>query len=223
MKTIPDFSAFQKTYGEGGNGAAQAVWTTLVSDLETPVSAMLKLAQDRPNSFLLESVEGGAIRGRYSFIGLRPDLIWRCFGDRAEINRQAVTDPEAFVPGPAIPAKGAGRTPIGVSVTGPISFANSYSSAWPLPELALVMASVFCLRRIPPPLKRKNRFRTKRALAFPTEPRPPNKNPSQRPLLSVSPPSPFCPKTWKRARTNRHGLMKKPCPRTSLKPSKLQG
>ena len=107
MKTIPDFSAFQKTYGEGGNGAAQAVWTTLVSDLETPVSAMLKLAQDRPNSFLLESVEGGAIRGRYSFIGLRPDLIWRCFGDRAEINRQAVTDPEAFAPCPVAEKSGA--------------------------------------------------------------------------------------------------------------------
>ncbi|MEE9316996.1 MAG: anthranilate synthase component I [Rhodospirillales bacterium] len=107
MKTIPDFSAFQKIYGEGGNGAAQAIWTTLVSDLETPVSAMLKLAQDRPNSFLLESVEGGAIRGRYSFIGLRPDLIWRCFGDRAEINRQAVTDPEAFAPCPVAEKSGA--------------------------------------------------------------------------------------------------------------------
>ena len=56
------------------------VWTSLVADLETPVSAMLKLAEGRPYSFLFESVEGGAVRGRYSAIGLKPDLIWRCFG-----------------------------------------------------------------------------------------------------------------------------------------------
>ncbi len=54
---------------------SQVVWTRLVSDLETPVSAMLKLAEGRPNSFLFESVEGGAVRGRYSLIVLRPDLI----------------------------------------------------------------------------------------------------------------------------------------------------
>ena len=69
--------------------ATRAGVDSLISDLETPVSAMLKLADGRPNSFLFESVEGGAARGRYSFIGLKPDLIWRCFGDRAEINRQA--------------------------------------------------------------------------------------------------------------------------------------
>ncbi len=95
MKTDPNPNAFQETYVKG---RAQVVWTTLVSDLETPVSAMLKLAQGRPNSFLLESVEGGAVRGRFSFIGLKPDLIWRCFGNRAEINTQAEADPDAFVP-----------------------------------------------------------------------------------------------------------------------------
>ncbi len=94
MKTGPNPSAFRETYE---TGRAQVAWTTLVSDLETPVSAMLKLAQGRPNSFLLESVEGGAIRGRFSFIGLSPDLIWRCSGNRAEVNRQAETDPDAFV------------------------------------------------------------------------------------------------------------------------------
>ena len=57
------------------------VWTTLVADLETPVSAFLKIAGGRPMSFLLESVEGGAVRGRYSIIGLEPDLIWRANGD----------------------------------------------------------------------------------------------------------------------------------------------
>ncbi len=95
MTPFPAFESFKKTYGEG---KAQVVWTTLVADLETPVSAMLKLAEGRPNSFLLESVEGGATRGRYSFIGLKPDLIWRCFADRAEINRRVRFDPDTFVP-----------------------------------------------------------------------------------------------------------------------------
>ena len=74
------------------------VWTTLVADLETPVSAFLKLAEGRPNAFLLESVEGGAVRGRYSIIGLEPDLIWRCQGGDAEINRNARSQPDAFEP-----------------------------------------------------------------------------------------------------------------------------
>ena len=94
MNTLPAPEAFAAVYGQG---RPQVVWTTLVADLETPVSAMLKLARGRPNSFLLESVEGGAIRGRYSFIGTRPDLIWRCLRDRAEINREALCSPDAFV------------------------------------------------------------------------------------------------------------------------------
>ncbi len=82
MQVNPDIGSFARAYADG---RAQIVWTTLIADLETPVSAMLKLAHNRPNSFLLESVEGGAARGRYSFIGLNPDLIWRCQGNRAEI------------------------------------------------------------------------------------------------------------------------------------------
>ena len=58
---------------------------------------MLKLADGRANSFLFEFVEGGATRGRYSVIGMKPDLIWRCHGDRAEINRRARSDADAFV------------------------------------------------------------------------------------------------------------------------------
>ena len=94
MIVSPDYAAFALTYDAG---KPQAVWTTFVADLETPVSTMLKLAESRANSFLLESVEGGAVRGRYSVIGLKPDLIWRCFGARAEINESARYDPDAFV------------------------------------------------------------------------------------------------------------------------------
>jgi len=76
----------------------QLVWTKLVADLETPVSAYLKLADGRPNSFLLESVEGGSVRGRYSIIGFKPDVIWRCTKSKVEINRRARTDARAFEP-----------------------------------------------------------------------------------------------------------------------------
>lgn len=67
-------------------------------DLETPVSAFLKVASGTSPAFLLESVEGGAVRGRYSIIGLRPDLVFRVVGGRAEINRSALASPLAFQP-----------------------------------------------------------------------------------------------------------------------------
>jgi anthranilate synthase component 1 len=95
MNVTPAFVDFERLYAAG---KPQVVSTSLIADLETPVSAMLKLADGRPNSFLLESVEGGSIRGRYSFIGLKPDLIWRCFGDKAEVNRNARFDADAFEP-----------------------------------------------------------------------------------------------------------------------------
>ncbi len=91
----PGYSDFEHAYN---SGTAQVVWTRLVADLETPVSAMLKIADGKPNSFLLESVEGGDTRGRYSIIGLKPDIIWRTNGDKAEINRQARFDAETFEP-----------------------------------------------------------------------------------------------------------------------------
>ena len=100
MQIEPSESAFAERYGRG---QAQVVWTTLVADLETPVSAFLKLGGGRPLSFLLESVEGGAVRGRHSIIGIEPDLIWRTNGTKAEVNRTARTKPDAFVPCPAQP------------------------------------------------------------------------------------------------------------------------
>ena len=84
-------------------GVPQVVWTTLVADLETPVSAFLKVADRRPMSFLFESVEGGAVRGRYSIIGLAPDLIFRTRGAQAEINRTALQARESFAPCPLPP------------------------------------------------------------------------------------------------------------------------
>jgi len=71
-----------------------------VDDLETPVSAYLKLAAGQTNAFLLESVEGGAWRGRYSAIGLDPDLVWRSNGGQAEIARAPAPGvaPDRFEP-----------------------------------------------------------------------------------------------------------------------------
>jgi anthranilate synthase component 1 len=100
MQVEPSQTAFADTYRRG---EPQVVWTTLVGDLETPVSAFLKLGGGRPMSFLLESVEGGAARGRYSIIGVAPDLIWRASGRQAEVNRHAQTRPQAFAPCPEAP------------------------------------------------------------------------------------------------------------------------
>ena len=90
---LPSLDAFTKRYKAG---VPQVVYTRLIADLETPVSAYLKLAADKPMSFLLESVEGGATRGRYSVIGMEPDLVWRAHGNEAEINRAPVSKKKAF-------------------------------------------------------------------------------------------------------------------------------
>ena len=76
------------------------VWRVLAADLITPVAAFLRLAHGRPYSLLLESVEGGAARGRYSVIAFAPDLIWRCEAGAVSINRSAATDPERFIADP---------------------------------------------------------------------------------------------------------------------------
>jgi anthranilate synthase component 1 len=91
----PGFAAFRAAH-EAGRGSL--VWRRGVADLETPVAAYLKLAYGKPHAFLLESVEGGAARGRYSIIGMQPDLIWRCRDGVASVNRVARSAPHAFVP-----------------------------------------------------------------------------------------------------------------------------
>ncbi len=95
MRVEPDFADFAGLYEAG---VATVARTTLLGDLETPVAAFLKLraAHEGP-AFLLESVEGGAVRGRYSMIGLAPDLIWRCRDGIAEIDRNGEPDRETFV------------------------------------------------------------------------------------------------------------------------------
>ncbi|MBA4001347.1 MAG: anthranilate synthase component I, partial [Brevundimonas sp.] len=80
----PSPDDFARDWSEG---RAQVVFRRLIDDLETPVSACLKLGRGEPYAFLFESVEGGAWRGRYSILTLAPDLVWRCRGDKAEVAR----------------------------------------------------------------------------------------------------------------------------------------
>src|SRR4051794_17308826 len=100
MQIEPSPEVFAARYARG---EPQVVWTTLVADLETPVSAFLKVAGGRARSFLFESVEGGDTRGRYSIIGLEPDLVWRTQGTRAKITRTARARDDAFAPCPLPP------------------------------------------------------------------------------------------------------------------------
>ena len=95
MTIEPAFADFEAKYAQG---APQVVWTRLIDDLETPVSAYLKIGHGRPYAFLFESVEGGAWRGRYSVIALKPDLVWRCRGDQAEIAQDGDIDAGRFIP-----------------------------------------------------------------------------------------------------------------------------
>ncbi len=94
MKLIPEFSEFARGFDAGEN---QVVYVRLAADLDTPVSLMLKLADARENSFMLESVTGGEVRGRYSMVGMKPDLIWDCRGSTARLNRDARFDAAAYV------------------------------------------------------------------------------------------------------------------------------
>ncbi|MEL7114290.1 MAG: anthranilate synthase component I [Pseudomonadota bacterium] len=93
MTLTPAFEHFAEGYDAGQN---QVVYTRLAADLDTPVSLMLKLAAARKDSFMLESVTGGEVRGRYSIVGMKPDLIWECRGTQSRINRSARFDPDGF-------------------------------------------------------------------------------------------------------------------------------
>ncbi|MGB1389444.1 MAG: anthranilate synthase component I [Paracoccaceae bacterium] len=95
MALTPDFETFAAAYEAGEN---QVVSTRLAADLDTPVSLMLKLTGAQTDSFMLESVTGGEVRGRYSIIGMKPDLVWRCRGTQSELNRSARFDPDGFEP-----------------------------------------------------------------------------------------------------------------------------
>jgi len=78
------------------------VCRVIMADLETPVSAFLKIAENDPHAFLLESVEQGEKLGRYSFIGTNPSRVFSCrdktlveeyYGQRIEHHLDEGQDP----------------------------------------------------------------------------------------------------------------------------------
>jgi len=95
VQLTPSFDDFAKGFNAGQN---QVVYSRLAADLDTPVSLMLKLTGADRDAFMLESVTGGEVRGRYSIVGMKPDVIWQCHGQTSRINRTARIDTEAFEP-----------------------------------------------------------------------------------------------------------------------------
>jgi anthranilate synthase component 1 len=95
MARISEFGTFEAGWNAGRN---QLVYARLAADLDTAVSVMMKLTDAGRDSFILESVTGGEVRGRYSIIGCKPDLIWECHGTAARVNRAARYDRDAFEP-----------------------------------------------------------------------------------------------------------------------------
>ena len=93
MQLSPGFAEFEAAWNAGRN---QIVWARLAADLDTPVSLMLKLGDARADTFMLESVTGGEVRGRYSIVGMKPDLVWQCRGEKSRINREARFDRQSF-------------------------------------------------------------------------------------------------------------------------------
>tara|TARA_X000001036_G_scaffold287149_1_gene266747 strand:+ start:50 stop:1552 length:1503 start_codon:yes stop_codon:yes gene_type:complete len=77
----PDLALFKKNYNLGVN---QILFTSFAADVHTPISSLIKL-QNEKYVFLFESVEKGSQKGRYSVIGLKPDLIWECKENKCTI------------------------------------------------------------------------------------------------------------------------------------------
>ncbi len=85
----PDLKTFSENFE---SEKTQLVWSWIVADTETPISAYLKLCADQQYSFLFESVEGGNTLGRYTILGFDPDLVWSLENNVVAINGKAVAD-----------------------------------------------------------------------------------------------------------------------------------
>ena len=94
MSLSPAFEDFERLYQ---SGSAQVVYRQILADTQTPISALMKLGAEQPYTSLFESVEGGATLGRYSFIALDPDLVWKREGGQTLINREFADNPQSFV------------------------------------------------------------------------------------------------------------------------------
>ncbi len=84
MMLHPSLEDFRKV---AKPGAVVPVYQEILADLETPVSAYMKIAQGQSHAFLLESVEQAGSLGQYSFIGANPSVIFRAKGTEVTIER----------------------------------------------------------------------------------------------------------------------------------------
>src|SRR5918998_1779924 len=80
-------STFEEFEREARRGNVVPVVRTVLADLQTPVSAFLRVAGESPHAFLLESVEGGERVARYSFLGAEPELVVRGRRDETIVER----------------------------------------------------------------------------------------------------------------------------------------
>ena len=85
MNIQPSFAQF-RTLAQKGN--LVPVVCNVTTDLETPVSVFLKLARNEPHAFLLESVELGEQLGRFSLIGMDPEMILEYTGRSAMVRQR---------------------------------------------------------------------------------------------------------------------------------------
>src|SRR5436309_10546354 len=81
---FPDYNEFSRL---AATATLVPVAKTVAADLRTPVSAFLSIAAEEPNTFLLESVEGGEKIGRYTFLGARPYMVLRARGRQIILDR----------------------------------------------------------------------------------------------------------------------------------------
>ena len=87
MEITPNIKHFSKKF-KSKQYNRFCLWTEISADLETPITAYLKLIKKNKNNFLLESVEGGSTRGRYSIIGIEADKLLKC----NELNKKTLSN-----------------------------------------------------------------------------------------------------------------------------------
>src|SRR5919206_4662272 len=81
-------STFEEFESEAARGNVVPVVRTVLADLQTPVSAFMRVEGGASHAFLLESVEGGERIARYSFIGAGPEMVVRGRGGTTYVERR---------------------------------------------------------------------------------------------------------------------------------------
>jgi anthranilate synthase component I len=92
-------ATFEDFEREAARGNVVPVTHSVLADLQTPLGAFIRVAQDAPHAFLLESIEGGERLARHSFIGANPWMIVRARGNQTAVQkngREEIVDQNAI-------------------------------------------------------------------------------------------------------------------------------